>query len=482
MFQTNGLFPLRLLGFGFYWAWLFLVAVSPSPVFGLLLGPLDAPFELFELLFRAFFLLLVIIFSKKLASLSGKNVLLFISVVIGPLSTIALFYFGSPSTMIIPTLFIALADVAMFLLWLSFFGHMKLGETALLLALSYAVGSIICLIIMNIDNQTALACSAVLPVLSGLTFYMSNHFYSKNADNEELFATQEQGEAALEPTFPYVKRMMIALALYALIFGLYMSSSIENGFDLSLAGPYIEAPCCLVLGVIIAIVIKSPKRGTVLYALYRVIPLFLCAGLVSLFLLEQEMFIVSGSLILVGYLTFEIFALNDVCNAVKARGMSLLRTMGIARFAISIGMLAGWFIGCFGSLFNLSSWPSLLITASIGILVVTVVSTLIFTEKELFSIRGIASERALLEKSGASSEEEFRHYLETFSVDSNLSIREIEVLELLLKGRNTQYISETLFIANGTAKTHVYNIYRKIGVHTKMELLDEFDRFRSDKK
>ena len=52
-----------------------------------------------------------------------------------------------------------------------------------------------------------------------------------------------------------------------------------------------------------------------------------------------------------------------------------------------------------------------------------------------------------------------------------------EVLDLLVKGRNTQYISDQLFIAQGTAKTHIYNIYRKIGIHTKMELLDAFDAF-----
>ena len=49
--KTETLFPIRMLGFGFYWAWLFLVGVSPTPV---LEGAsqLVYPLEAMELLFR----------------------------------------------------------------------------------------------------------------------------------------------------------------------------------------------------------------------------------------------------------------------------------------------------------------------------------------------------------------------------------------------------------------------------------------------
>ena len=34
MLAKSELFPLRFLGFGFFWGWLFLVNLSPSPLFG----------------------------------------------------------------------------------------------------------------------------------------------------------------------------------------------------------------------------------------------------------------------------------------------------------------------------------------------------------------------------------------------------------------------------------------------------------------
>lgn len=53
-----------------------------------------------------------------------------------------------------------------------------------------------------------------------------------------------------------------------------------------------------------------------------------------------------------------------------------------------------------------------------------------------------------------------------------LSKRETEVFCLLAKGRDTAYIQEKLFISSGTVCSHRDRIYRKLGIHSKQELLD----------
>ena len=35
-----------------------------------------------------------------------------------------------------------------------------------------------------------------------------------------------------------------------------------------------------------------------------------------------------------------------------------------------------------------------------------------------------------------------------------------------------KYITDTFYISQSTAKTHIYNIYRKFGIHSRQELLD----------
>lgn len=53
-----------------------------------------------------------------------------------------------------------------------------------------------------------------------------------------------------------------------------------------------------------------------------------------------------------------------------------------------------------------------------------------------------------------------------------LSPREVEVMQMICKGRSKAYIAETLFIAESTVKGHTKHLYAKVGVHSKRELQD----------
>ncbi len=52
-----------------------------------------------------------------------------------------------------------------------------------------------------------------------------------------------------------------------------------------------------------------------------------------------------------------------------------------------------------------------------------------------------------------------------------LSPREAEILGCILAGKSNRDIEESLFISYHTVKNHVYNVYRKLGVKTRFELL-----------
>lgn len=61
---------------------------------------------------------------------------------------------------------------------------------------------------------------------------------------------------------------------------------------------------------------------------------------------------------------------------------------------------------------------------------------------------------------------------------AGLTAREAEVLELLVRGRTVQDICDELTIAKGTAKHHVSNIYRKLGVSDRRSLYDVVESAR----
>lgn len=54
-----------------------------------------------------------------------------------------------------------------------------------------------------------------------------------------------------------------------------------------------------------------------------------------------------------------------------------------------------------------------------------------------------------------------------------LSERELEVLALLASGRTNAEIARDLFVAAGTVKSHVNNIYRKLGARNRAEALEK---------
>lgn len=54
----------------------------------------------------------------------------------------------------------------------------------------------------------------------------------------------------------------------------------------------------------------------------------------------------------------------------------------------------------------------------------------------------------------------------------DLSERETEVALLIAQGRSKSYIAEALCLSENTVRTHAKNVYAKLGVHSKQELID----------
>lgn len=61
---------------------------------------------------------------------------------------------------------------------------------------------------------------------------------------------------------------------------------------------------------------------------------------------------------------------------------------------------------------------------------------------------------------------------EMFAEQNDLSSREREILALIAKGHDTDFIQDKLFISKSTIKSHTYNIYKKAGVHSRKELIN----------
>jgi DNA-binding CsgD family transcriptional regulator len=58
---------------------------------------------------------------------------------------------------------------------------------------------------------------------------------------------------------------------------------------------------------------------------------------------------------------------------------------------------------------------------------------------------------------------------------NGLTDRETEVLQQLIVGNTTRGIAEKLFVSENTVRTHLKSLYKKLGVHSKQEIIDMVD-------
>ena len=65
------------------------------------------------------------------------------------------------------------------------------------------------------------------------------------------------------------------------------------------------------------------------------------------------------------------------------------------------------------------------------------------------------------------------------AVEYDLTRREEEILQLLVRGRTASRIAETLCITTATTRTHLRNIYAKLGVHSQQDILDMYEELSS---
>ncbi len=75
------------------------------------------------------------------------------------------------------------------------------------------------------------------------------------------------------------------------------------------------------------------------------------------------------------------------------------------------------------------------------------------------------------------SENKFEEYCVQFDV----SQREKDILKLIIDGKSNKEISNMLFISYSTVKNHAYNLFQKLNISSRFELISHFNSFLRNK-
>lgn len=142
------------------------------------------------------------------------------------------------------------------------------------------------------------------------------------------------------------------------------------------------------------------------------------------------------------------------CVIVISIMLSLYYVLEI-RASINLGVLEeiSWTGGTF-TLSSIKGWA----------LVIVVICTLYFILKNDF--------QAFFNKPAEQeNRDSLQKCIDEIAQSHKLTQREREIVELIYKGASNAIIAEELFISQNTVKSHMKNIYEKLNVHSRMELV-----------
>ncbi len=450
--------PLCFLGLGIYRAWIEIVFVGSFVDFP---TAQVASHDLFDIVMVAV-LFSCAAFAKRIGPFFGRRWVYVVSGSSLVLSTMCMFLSlcmpGYAGSLAVPAVVLGGFGIALvILLWSELYGCLNPFRVALYYSASMIVAAFVVYLCRGLADPWLAVVTTVMPVAS-LAWAAAG------------FRTLPAGELpSTHPTrFSFPWKIVLLMAIYAFAYGLQEPSMYQSTF-----GPHSAFGTLAVAAIVFAGVIARGGKFD-FDIIYRIaLPLMVAAFLI---------------LPSVGPLSR---AVSDFCTSASYAAFSILIMLIMANLSYRYGMSAIWLFGIergVRALFSLFgrqaeqslespalgfSWSQETVSALVIIMVVAA-TMILFSEKELSSRWGITflggqdtpGDTAVVKK------QELANRCQSLASEHGLSPREEEVLLLLAQHKTVGTIERELFIANGTVKTHIRHVYRKLDVHSRDELID----------
>ncbi len=192
---------------------------------------------------------------------------------------------------------------------------------------------------------------------------------------------------------------------------------------------------------------------------------------------------------------FFLFSCYEILNAYTAYAYTAhdsarcLWELQSSKTGNSIGFFVGWLVAVLMPTGSDSETAGLLTVCFLMVSLAAVVDTFFFKEMKLEFHEIVVDDEPVLEvrdpkliEALPSVRGRFSRACDELAEEYRLSPRQKEIFLLLSKGRNVQYIKDKLVLSTPTVKSHVYNIYQKMSIHSHQELLDLIEKRVSDEK
>ncbi|MEC4272796.1 helix-turn-helix transcriptional regulator [Adlercreutzia sp. R25] len=382
------------------------------------------------------------------------------------LAALATDYYSLPLALA-ATFILSFSYVALMLCWMTLLARIDARQTTLLLfgsALGYAA-----LTMGNfLPEEGRMALCGLSAALSGLCWFFVKVPSGAAPTYSHDFAVLRHA--------PFIMLTLLAVLLIGgrIVTGLY--------FNLGRDVPFLELLVrCASIACVMGYCIFSARRGASLEQGYRntwvpAAGLFLLGAMILIGMRGQAFY--AGLGMTHGALNcFEVLAYLIMFQFVKNDRVSPIMVVSIGMIVFKVLPIA----------LQRLVFPQVIVTQGLTevdivpvvilMSMVVLVSVLAFanhrlTAAELHALSQIEDSDADDAAPEKASQSSFEEACALVSNESELSEREAEIMALIARGNSQKHISETLYLALGTVQWYAKSIYRKLGVHSKQELIN----------
>jgi len=465
----------RYLGYGFYWAWTFLCFRS-SVLFPWSSNAESNVSTLFVVSLAANAVMLVILFAcapRLLSRHEWRRNLLIAATLLTTLGTLATLLAQGSSALKTTWLITAGVTTGFGTAWLvvhwgEFYASIGTRRAAMYMSASVVLAVVIFFLAVTAAPVVGILLTASLPALSALALWANVRQENVRPESAAPIRAGDEG-----PRFPLPWRFAAGMGLYGVVFGL------NKCLDSPLTGAAFHSSQSMVVAGSGAIALLLAV-GTIMFSkdldfgfTYRPILPVMIAGFMALPFLGASVAVFARGIIGASYTFFEMLCWILVSNMVYWRRLPAIRTFGAARATVIGSILLGWIAGFAATRGLAPTSGQLTIYALIMVFILVISTVMVLSERDILELSSSAAEHvASVAEESEKVAGQWRQRCKRVAEKYGLSTREEEVLMLLAKGRSLAVIRDTLGIASGTVRTHVYHVYQKVGVHSRQELLD----------
>lgn len=378
------------------------------------------------------------------------------------------FAFGTSESTVLLALSAAVlgtGDALMLLVWGRFCGTLSLRTTYLFVLLSYLAALAVYAVVVELPPVGLLASAAIGMGVVPLLLHKS--LATRNV------AAEAPTPALAKRAASVLWRPVLLTSLFAFLSNVTLFVSGQQSADVGAAQVTSTAMTFVVVLALLLPLILFPKKMDIGAAYRMALPLS-TGGFLLLAFFWNGGGGFANSLVAMGWLIADVISWCIVSDAVYETRAPAFLLYGVCEGIVALASLSGVGVGFFFAETMGSDTVALMALALAAIYLSSTAIMFILKDR---AIPALSQSMANIEAGEDGTpkrivEDRVQATCNMLAEQARLTPREADILGCLAQGRNTQYMAERFCVSENTVKSHVRNVYRKLDVHSKQDVID----------